>query len=232
MSATYESSVRSLRSAIRRHSVRRGAFLVKDLERRAKLLLVWMAYVNGNLLTSVANELIYGTQSAVVETAAFLSLGLARAGLVSARRQIDMTLAWLLFKDHPVEWRHVQVAGDGFKLKKEIMNYLGEYYPDFKRKFDLLSKRKQRQSTDPYALLSAHVHGMTSQSIPSLGNLSDVVESLARCKECAVLQEEVSEYLNDVLLACFADDWAALPKEVLADARKRLRPGELSLLFS
>ena len=43
---------------------------------------------------------------------------------MSIRLQIDLALAWVYFKDHHVEWGGVQATGDGFKTKKELLDYL------------------------------------------------------------------------------------------------------------
>src|SRR3989442_13118197 len=95
--------------------------------------------------------------SAAREAIACLALGLLRPWLASLRSQIDMLLAWLYFKDHPVEWQRVQDTGEGFKLKSDILKYLSETVEKYKTRFGLLRDCTTRTVEDPFRLLSAHM---------------------------------------------------------------------------
>src|SRR4051812_24873617 len=111
MAAKYEMQTTALRTAVDEISVKHGAKLVESLEDSAALLLAWLSYLKTWRLTGVADDLIAGSQSAIIEAAACLSLGLVRPALFSMRAQIDMCLSWMFFKDHKIEWERVQAEG-------------------------------------------------------------------------------------------------------------------------
>lgn len=154
-----------------------------------------------------------------------------RPALFSLRAQIDMILCWLYFKDHRVEWQLVCDAGEGFKLKTEVIKYLETYYDGFARRFSLLKTAKTRSQEDPYRLLSAHVHSQSITVIPTIIDLKSLVATQALCNECIKLQAECVEYVSDVLLACFAKKWSSLPVEIVDAARVRLPKSEAKIVF-
>ena len=43
------------------------------------------------------------------------------------RAQVDILLAWLYFRDHPVEWKHVELTGEKYHLVSEVLKYLRTY---------------------------------------------------------------------------------------------------------
>jgi hypothetical protein len=59
-----------------------------------------------------------------------------------------------------------------------------------------------------------------------------MVYSKERCLEAVQLQAEVSEYISDVLLACFANRWSALPDEIVNSAKTRVPTSKQASLFS
>ncbi len=117
-------------------------------------------------------------------------------------------------------------------LRRDVLAYLEEYYKTFKSCFATLQSVKIRRETDPYRLLSAHVHSQSPLVIPSYEYLDTLVKPRERCLECVQLQAEITEYLSDVLLACFADKWASLPQVIVDAAGARLGPKKLAKVFA
>jgi hypothetical protein len=107
-----------------------------------------------------------------------------------------------------VEWEFVDKTGNGYMLKTEVI--------------ELLRQTRKRREDDPYRLFSAHIHSQSSYTVPTIGSLEQVVSQRTVCDECVQLQAEITEYLNEVLLSCFADKWASLPEVIVANARSRL----------
>ncbi len=77
-----------------------------------------------------ANELLDGIQASVLEAVAYSAMGLARSSLAAIRQEIELTLAYTFFKDHPVEWERVRNTGDGFRLPAEVRKYHSEQSRD------------------------------------------------------------------------------------------------------
>lgn len=232
MSNDFGEYAQELNRAAAEHCDTAGAELCAEVDRVSMPLLFWINYLRTGHLTGTADELISGMHSSIIEVAACLCLGLVRPAIFSIRAQVDMAVSWMYFKDHAVEWQHLQEEGQGFIMKKTGWLYLEDYYPNFKRRFEILDRNKRRQERDPYGLLSAHIHSQSGGAIPRLSDLKGVVKPVERSRECVLLQHEVSEYLNDVFLACYAGHWASLPDPVLADAKSRLHDGELRDLCS
>ncbi|MGX9572147.1 hypothetical protein [Mesorhizobium sp. f-mel] len=195
-------------------------------------LLVWLEYLRTSEKTGTADELIEGLRALIVESAGCLTVGIVRPALFALRGQIDVALSWLYFKDHPIEWKRVTETGDGFVLKKEALGYLENYYEGFKSRFSALKKNKHRSEQDPYRLLSAHVHSQSFSTLPTYGDLESIVATSKSVGECITLQSEVSEYLGDVFLSCFADKWASLPDSILNKAKERLGKDNIHIVFT
>lgn len=204
-------------------SVAHGAEVSAEVEANSALLVHWLSYLNLYHRTGVADSLLDAVQSAILEVAGVLSLGLVRQALFSLRGQVDLLLAWLYFKDHAVEWDHVNQTAEGFKLKKELFQYLDQHVPRFGPRMVVLRDIVTRRETDPYRLLSAHIHAQSSLVLPAVVELKDLVREEAVCKECAEVAFEVSEYLNDILLAIYAPNWASLPAVIQASLEARFQ---------
>lgn len=201
----------------------RGADIIVVGESASKLLMLWLQYLRMYHVTGTADCLIDGTASAVREAIACLALGIVRPAINSLRLQIDLSLAWLYFKDHPVEWRRVQETGDGFKLKTELLKYLNESVVRYGSRFGLLRDCKTRTLDDPYRLLSAHIHGQSELVLPHVQMPQDIVATPQTQDEALKLQRECSEYINDVFWSVYADLWAGVPAELKATVEVRFK---------
>lgn len=200
-----------------------GVALVSKAETASRLEMLWLQHLSGTQLTGTADCLLDGTISAIREAVACVALGLVRPALNSLRLQIDLTLGWLYFKDHPVEWARVQTTGDGFKLKTDLLKYLGESYERYSARFGILRDCKTRTQEDPYRLLSAHVHGQSQYVLPQVQLPSDIVASSQAQDEALQLQQECAEFINDILWSVYADRWSSLPGDLLSALDSRFK---------
>lgn len=214
MSSSVEEKLEALAQAVSDKCHSRGVEIVRDAEGASTLMMHWLDYLIAAKLTGTANCLLFGTQSAVREGVSCIALGLVRPALASLRLQVDLSLGWLYFKDHAVEWSRVQGTGEGFKLKTELMKYLAEHYPRFKARMGILIECRQRTQDDPYRLLSAHIHAQSEMAVPKIVEPSDIVGSKEHQDEVVRLQFECSEFVNDIFWSVYADRWSAL-SEVL-----------------
>jgi hypothetical protein len=203
-----------LRDAVGTFSTAYGASLCSDVEANSVLLLHWVQHLRTYHLTGVADQLITAVGCSIREVAGALSLGLLRPALFALRGQVDLLLAWLYFKDHSVEWDHVNLTADGFKLKKELLQYIEAHCQRFGTRFGVLKDNATRSEVDPYRLLSAHIHAQSEPVLPGVINLKDMVRSESSCRDGVRAVHEVAEYLNDILLAIYVSEWHSLPKPI------------------
>ena len=217
----YQKQVTELQARVASFAQGDGPALCKAIENQSQLIVSWLGYLHNYHLTNSADSLLSAVSSSIRETAACLSLGLIRPALFSLRSEIDLLLAWLFFKDHPIEWRLVNQTGDGFWLKKDILDYLSAHFSGSRQRLALLKQIRKRKEEEPYRLLSAHIHGQSEAVLPALVDLKDSVGSSMEVNEAASVCFEVSEYLSDVLFSVYALEWDALPADVKSDVVSR-----------
>ncbi|WP_310452750.1 hypothetical protein [Sulfuritalea sp.] len=209
----------------------RGVAIVAAGEDACKQLLLWLQYLRTSQTTGTADCLLDATISAAQEGIACVALGLVRPALNSLRLQIDLSLAWLYFKDHPIEWRRVQDTGEGFKLKTELLKYIGEMIIRYPARFGLLRTIKTRSQEDPYRLLSAHIHGQSESALPQVQKPKDIVATPKVQDEAIALQRECSEYINDIFWSVFTDRWASVPMELRTTLENRFKTPDQRVCF-
>jgi hypothetical protein len=62
--------------------------------------------------------------------------------------------------------------------------------------------------------------------------LDSIIRTVKICNECIEAQEQVSEYMCDILLAYYANKWVGLPKSRLKSAQKRMNMKQQKAFFS
>lgn len=231
MTIDHKIQVQSLVESINNFSSVSGPDICLNVESNSILLLHWVKYLTSYHLTGTADDLILAVGSSLREVAGSLSLGIIRPALFSLRSQIDLVLTWIYFKDHPVEWRYVNTSGEGFKMKKDLISYLALYHECYGTRFGILKSVSLRSEDEPYRFLSAHIHGQSVAVLSNANNLSDLVRPILECNECVKAVYEVTEYLNDVLLAVYTDNWMSLPEEIRIAAESRFLSPEQKVAF-
>jgi hypothetical protein len=214
--------IADLSDAIRDFGTPFGESIVKSSFEMTALLSGWLGHLYLSEGHASAKELLQGVQASINEAAALFGIGLMRPAVFSVRSQADMMLSWLYFKDHPIEWNLLQTDGESFKLKREVIRYLEDFFPAFKSKFALLREAKRRSLADPYRALSVHVHSQTAFAIPQLGPLAGLVNDHEAVKDATTLQWELSEFLSDICAALYYSDYLLLPSIVRTNISGRL----------
>ena len=222
MNTSVTKQVNELLQKVQKSSSTYGDNIVSQIEEKSSLLLLWIPYLNLQK-TGTADELLDGALSSLREVAACAGLGLVRPALLAMRTEIDLMLSWLYFKDHHVEWFFVNNTGDGFKLKKEILDYFIKYYNNFGSRFGILKDIVTRTEIDPYRLLSAHIHSQSLATLPCVYDLKDIVGRKEVLLEIPSLAHNVDEYISDVLFATFDKSWTQLHPELLQSLRTRFK---------
>ena len=207
-----------------------GGAMLAAHEKAAELSVAWLGYLRNSQRSGTADELLDGFHAALIETAGCLAIGLVRPALFSMRAQVDILLAWIYYRDHRVEWEHVELTGEKYHLVSEVLKYLRVYNTRFQERLKLLRSKRVRGEEDPYRLLSAHVHSQNTATLPPLVGIGELVQPVARCRDCVALQEGISEYLSDVLVCRFVAQWADLPNCVTRSIAKRVGAQKLKEL--
>lgn len=226
----FQSQVDELSAAIGGRLSTSGVGASKLIYDASLPLLQWLDHIRTSELTGNADELIDGLRSSVVEALGCVTAGFLRPAIYAMRCQIDIALAWLYFKDHPVEWHNVTQTGDGFMLKRDVITYLEKFYPRFSKRFSTLNSGRTRSVEDPYRLLSAYVHSQTPATLPPFAGLKTLVWSDVKCNQASQLQSDVAEYISDVFVAVFADKWASMPAGMVAKVTARI-PADTKVVF-
>lgn len=224
--------IENLVSSVQAFSANSGVPVVQGIDENSKLFVAWVAYLN-NFKTETADELLDGAVSSLREAAACAALGLIRPALLALRTEIDLIFGWLYFKDHPVEWEYVNSKSDGFKLKKEILDYLAKYHESFGSRFGTLKDIRTRVEPDPYRLLSAHIHSQSLNTIPLIDMLADVVDPKNAAMEMIQISREVDEFVSDILFSVFGGSWTQIPKSLLISLDSRFKtPNQKKTFFN
>ena len=221
---------KQLEKVVASHIKNDASQILMSHDQATQLAIAWLDYLRNSQATGTADELLDGFHASLIEAAGCLAMGLVRPAVFAMRTQVDILVAWLFFKDHPVEWEHVESTGKRYRLVSEVLKYLRTYNIRFQDRLALLRAKRTQGQEDPYHLLSAHVHSQNSATIPPLVKIQQLVQGKPRCLECVELQLEISEYLSDVLASCFATQWADLPESVTNSIKRRLEPEKLKIL--
>ncbi|MCC5051995.1 hypothetical protein [Xanthomonas campestris] len=211
---TIQSQLKELADLAHKTCLSEGTQVWNAMEKAGHLHLRWNTHLRANHLTGTADSLLIGAGAAAREAAACVSLGLVRPALNSLRAQIDLNMAWLYFKDHPIEWKFIQATGDNFKLKKDLLEYFRIWSPSFGQRWGILTERSTRPPPDPYRILSAHMHGQSEHVIPVVEKPADLVAPASLRTDAVTLQEACSEYISDLFWCLFADEYQSIPTDL------------------
>jgi hypothetical protein len=227
MALTSDQEVEALRVAIDAHCTKhKGKYLDSCIVASA-LLLAWFGYLRSSVSRHVADRLLDAAQATAIEAACCISVALVRPAIFSIRAQLELTLAWIYYNDHPVEWQLFEKTGRDYPMRAALIRYMHTTGPRFDDRLKLLQKTKTRKDDDPYSLLSVHVHTISGKGGPTIASLVSAVRSDKTCDECVILQAHVAEYLTDVLSAWYADHWHDFPAAIKTHVQSRLTPKDL-----
>lgn len=149
----HNDQVARLRLCVNEFTDKHGSTLTRQVEEHSSLVLQWLSYLNSYHRTGTADELLAAYSSAIRETSACLASRDDSPCTFCYENSNHGILAWIYFKDHPKEWHRINKTGEGFKLKKELFDYLSNYYAGFGTRYGILkqiSKRKRKICIDFY----------------------------------------------------------------------------------
>lgn len=193
-------------------------------------LLLWVDYLRSAKPKCSCLELLDGAKSSMLESAAYSGLGLARAAIHSIRTQVDLLLGFSYFFDHPNEWNQVCTTGNGFMLKSDILKYHLEK-PNFKKKLSTIENQNGYSLNNVYRILSSHIHGMSSHTLPKAGHFIELLYSSSFCNSMVQLQKQVTIAVSNFLLVVFLSDPIQAPEKVVIRVKKSLSLAQRKIVF-
>lgn len=193
--------------------------------------LVWLRHFDTDRESGSGIELVEGARAFVLETVAYISMGLGKAAISAMRGQIDLVLAYTYFCHHSQEWEHLARTGDGFQLRSAIYRYHIERSVGFKRRISMIENKSSHSLKKMYHILSAHIHGQTRMTIPQTRSLLEVVASDKYMDSLVELQRAVSISLSNFLVAVYAEEWSELPSIVVQRVKGELGERASRLFF-
>ena len=183
--------------------------------------LVWIArHLDGDYGQD-CSLLLKGAYGAAVEAVSLVSFGLVRPAILSLRSHYELSLQYLFYKDHPIEWRNVRTFRIQPNLPSINKKFLRDNYLGFEDRFKLLLKVKNRSSEDCYEVLSGIAHGTAINSISSATTPEELIETEQTVSQSPAIFESVGEHLSDIHVACFESNWLSLPVDIQASLTSR-----------
>ncbi len=192
----------------------------------------WIHYFQATNGERHATELLAGARASAIEAASYISLGLGRAAITAIRGQVDLLLGFTYFRDHPAEWEFVERTGDGFRLRSAIHRYHEETTPGFASRWSMIRDKSKYQLPKLYQILSSHIHGQTTLTIPKSNQLKEVVTTAAYVRSIVELQLETTIALSNFLTAVYAPQWPELPIAIVTRVRNLLSPNQRPEFFA
>ena len=167
--------------------------------------------------------LLKGCYGSAVEAVSLVSFGLVRPAVLSLRSYFELSLQYLYYKDHPVEWRSVLGYRAQPVLPGNVKKYLRENYEKFERRFTKLSRVKTRKQQDCYQVLSGVAHGAAVNAMSSAVRPVELVETEQVVSQSVSIFHEVGEHAFDVYVSSFEGNWLSLSEETRDELKVRFK---------
>lgn len=206
--------------------------LVNRCSNHLRLSLIWSGHFFDTAADSHCKILLRGSYGAAVEAISLLALGLLRPSILSLRSHYELSLQFLFYKDHPVEWRNVSIFHTQPTLPAVNKNYLKNNFLSFEDRFKELGKKRVRKHEDCYDLLSGVAHGTALNSISQATKPLDLIEGIATLSQAEDVFLSVGEFLSDVHVSCFESNWLSLPPAVRSSIETRFAPNGASSVLN
>lgn len=182
-----------------------------ECKEHLRLSLTWTAMHLESKQYQHCELLLKGSYGTAVEAVSLLSFGLVRPAVLSLRAHYELSLQYLFYKDHPVEWKGVKSFRNQPNLPGINKKYFKDYFPEYEPRQKTLLAKKNRENDDCYGVLSGIAHGTAIHSITAATTPQELVE----CKEIVVAAKsiflDVAETISDINVACFSGNWLSLP---------------------
>lgn len=194
-------------------------------------LLSWIDFLKSLFPECCASELLDGARSAMLESVAYIGLGLNRAAIGAIRTQIDLLLGFTYFYNHPYEWDSVNRTGSGFQLRSDIDKYHKETRKGFASNINVIESSEGTSLLSLYRILSAHIHGQSPLTVPKAGKFIELISSDAFLDSLIELQLKVSRGISNYLTAVFLAEGINPPLHIGQRIKEQLKPQQRKAIF-
>lgn len=194
-------------------------------------LLSWIDYLKSLFPECCASELLDGAKSAMLESVAYIGLGLNRAAIGAMRTQMDLLLGFTFFYNHPHEWDSVNRTGTGFQLRSDIDKYHKETRKGFASNVGVIENSEGTSLLSVYRILSAHIHGQSPLTVPKAGKFIELISSDSFLDSLIELQLKVSRTVSNYLTAVFLAEGINPPFEIGTRIKEQLTPPQRKTIF-
>lgn len=188
--------------------------LIENCASHLKMSLAWTGFFLTTGVGENCSVLLRGSYGAAVESISLLAMGMLRPSVLSLRSHYELSLQFLFYKDHPVEWRNVESFRFQPALPAVNKKYLKDSFPWFDERFKELAKKKKRKHEDCYDLLSGVAHGTALNSISQASKPKDLIEDSQTLAQAEEIFLSTAEFLNDVHISQFESNWLSLPPAI------------------
>lgn len=165
--------------------------------------------------------LLNGSYGAAVEAVSLVSFGLIRPAILSLRSHYELSLMFLYYKDHLIEWRNTKSYVARPKLPGEVKKYLRENYLNYDGRWNELCKVKKRKMEDCYGVLSGIAHGTALESISKATKPEELIEDTEIIVQSIEVFLAVGESVSDIYSSCFEENWLSLPDKIRHNLESR-----------
>jgi len=194
-------------------------------------LLIWIDYLKCLFPDSYALDLLEGTRASMLESVAYIGIGLGRAAIGAIRTQIDLMLGFTYFYDHPREWEIVKNVGEGFQLRSDIDKYHKDKRKNFGSNIAQIENSENLSLLKVYRILSAHIHAQSPSTIPKAGEFGDLISSDSFIDSLIQIQDKSVRCLSNYLTAVFLSDDVNPPFEIGKRIKSQLSPKQRKSVF-
>lgn len=209
-----------------------GEGRLNDANAASLELVHWLDHLMAIYGSCDASEILMGARASIVETLAYVGMGLGRGALSAMRTQADLFLAFSYFYEHPREWLGVCKFSRGFMLRGDIEKYHRESIPDYRKKIGVLDQAYEFTLQDVYRILSAHIHGQSSFTLPTSHDFQGLVSSDTFLASVVALQGKLSIALSNVLAVAFLSDGIQPPPTTSSRIQAKLTVPQLGILYA
>ena len=183
--------------------------------------LIWCAEKMKTNSSSSCGIILNGCYGSAVEAISLMSFGFVRPAVLSLRSHYELTLQYIYYRDHPVEWENVKGFRSQPSMPGVINRYLKDNFPKFEHRLKKLSKVKTRSCDDCYHVLSGVAHGAAIHSISSASSPVELLEPESVISQSVTVFRDVGEHICDIYVSSFESNWLSLPEVIRNDLRVR-----------
>src|SRR4029077_6674651 len=181
----------------------------------------WIEYSWPISIDNPARPLLAGAKIALLESGTSWGMGSNRGAAASLPNNIENSIAWLYYKDHPVEYRVMAEREDDLQLPKAVKNYLQKIDRGYERAYSVMAATARRPAEYFYTNISQYVHA--HPAFADLGNdIAVIAISQPRDKKFLEICAGADEFVSDVYVTFYRHNWESIAQPVRDNLKSRL----------